>query len=117
VEYVINTDEHPSAEHIYEVIKKEYPMVSLSTVYKTLELLRKKRLINEIEVNGQSRFDANTDEHINLVCMNCGKINDIDEDSIKAIQSRAEKKSKYMIVRSSFDLYGYCSSCKPKLEK
>lgn len=117
VEYVINTDEHPSAEHIYEIIKKEYPMVSLSTIYKTLELLRKKRLVNEIEVNGQSRFDANTGEHINLVCMSCGKIDDIDEDSIKEIQSRAAKKSKYVIVRSSFDLYGYCSSCKSKLKK
>lgn len=117
VEYVMSTVEHPSAEQIYHIIKKDYPMVSLSTVYKTLDLLRKKRLVNEIDVNGQSRFDPNTDVHINLVCIGCGKIDDVDDDSIKEIQSKAAKKSRYLIVRSNFDLYGYCSGCKSKLEK
>lgn len=117
VEYIMNTEEHPSAEQIYQIIKKDYPTVSLSTVYKTLDLLRKKRLVNEIEVNGESRFDANVDEHLNLVCIRCGKIEDVDDKSIKEIQLKASKKSRYLIVRSSFDLYGYCGDCKSKLEK
>lgn len=117
VEYIMSTVDHPSAEQIYQTVKKEYPMVSLSTVYKTLDLLRKKRLVNEIDVNGESRFDANTGEHINLVCLSCGKIEDIDEGSIKEIRIKAAKKSRYLIVRSNFDLYGYCSDCKSKLEK
>lgn len=115
VEYIMNTEEHPSAEQIHQIVKKDYPMVSLSTVYKTLDLLRKKRLVNEIDVNGESRFDANTDQHLNLVCMNCGKIEDVDEESIKEIQSKIAKKSRYLIIRSSFDLYGYCSNCKSKI--
>lgn len=117
VEYIMGTVEHPSAEQIYQKVKKEYPMVSLSTVYKTLDLLRKKRLVNEIDVNGESRFDANTGEHINLVCLSCGKIEDIDESSVKEIRAKAAKKSRYLIVRSNFDLYGYCSYCKSKVEK
>jgi Fur family peroxide stress response transcriptional regulator len=114
VDYLLKTEDHPSAIHIHNTIKKKYPMVSLSTVYKTLELLKEKKLINEIEVEGEARFDAHTDEHINLVCMNCGKIEDIDEESLKIIQSRAAKKSKYHIVKSSFEFFGYCSSCKSK---
>jgi len=114
VDCVMNTEKHPSAEHIHKVVQKHYPMVSLSTVYKTLELLRKKRLVNEIEVNGESRFDPNTGEHVNLVCMNCGKIEDVDEEELKDIQSKIAKKSKYMIIMGSFDLYGYCSNCKTK---
>ena len=43
-----------------------------------------------------------TDEHINLVCMNCGKIDDIDEDALREIQIKAAKKSKYLILKSSF---------------
>jgi Fur family peroxide stress response transcriptional regulator len=82
LDYLLETDDHPSAEYIHKIIKKKYPMVSLSTVYKTLDLLREKKLVNEIEVDGESRFDAHTDAHINLVCMNCGKIDDIDEDSL-----------------------------------
>lgn len=117
VEYIMGTVNHPSAEQIHQKVKKEYPMVSLSTVYKTLDLLRKKRLVNEIDVNGESRFDANTGEHINLVCLSCGKIEDIDESSVKEIRAKAAKKSRYLIVRSNFDLYGYCSYCKSKIGK
>ena len=114
VEYLLKTDDHPSAEHIHKIVQKKYPMVSLSTVYKTLDLLREKKLVNEIKVEGEARFDAHTDEHINLVCMNCGKIDDIDEDSIKEIQTKVARKSKYMILKSNFELFGYCNNCKSK---
>lgn len=114
VDYLLKTEDHPSAELIHNVVKKKYPMVSLSTVYKTLDLLKEKSLVNEIEVEGEARFDAHTDEHINLVCMNCGKIEDIDEESLKEIQVKVAKKSKYLILKSSFELLGYCSVCKSK---
>ncbi|MCA9827242.1 MAG: transcriptional repressor [Nitrosopumilus sp.] len=114
VEYLLKTEEHPSADHIHKTIQKKYPMVSLSTVYKTLDLLKEKKLVSEIEVEGEARFDAHTDEHINLVCMNCGKIEDVDENSLKEIQNRAAKKSKYLIVKSSFEMFGYCTNCKSK---
>lgn len=114
VEYLLKTDDHPSAEHIHKIVQKKYPMVSLSTVYKTLDLLKEKKLVNEIKVEGEARFDAHTDEHINLVCMNCGKIDDIDEDSIKEIQTKVARKSKYMILKSNFELFGYCNNCKSK---
>ena len=114
VEYLLKTDDHPSAEHIHKIVQKKYPMVSLSTVYKTLDLLKEKKLVNEIKVEGEARFDAHTDEHINLVCMNCGKIDDIDEDSLKEIQAKAARKSKYVILKSNFELFGYCNNCKSK---
>ena len=114
VDYLLKTEDHPSAELIHKVIRKRYPMVSLSTIYKTLDLLKEKKLVNEIEVEGEARFDAHTNEHINLVCMNCGKIDDIDEDSLKEIQTKAARKSKYLIVKGSFELFGYCSNCKSK---
>ena len=114
VDYLLKTKEHPSAEHIHKTIQKKYPMVSLSTIYKTLDLLKMKKLVNEIEVEGESRFDAHTDEHINLVCINCGKIEDVDEDSLKEIQNRAARKSKYLIVKGSFEMFGYCNTCKSK---
>ncbi len=116
VEYLLKTEDHPSADIIHKVIRKRFPMVSLSTVYKTLELLKEKKLVNEIDVDGEARFDAHTDDHINLVCMNCGKIDDIDEDSLREIQVKAARKSKYLILKSSFELSGYCSDCKSKFQ-
>lgn len=114
LDYLLKTDDHPSAESIHKIIKEKYPMVSLSTIYKTLDLLREKKLVNEIEVEGEARFDAHIDSHINLVCMNCGKIDDLDEESLNEIQNRAARKSKYHIIKGSFELFGYCSECKSK---
>ena len=116
VEYILKTDDHPSAEKIHKVVQKKYPMISVSTVYKTLDLLREKKLVNEIEVDGEARFDAHTDAHVNLVCLNCGKIEDIDEGALKEIQARAAKKSRYLIIKSTFELVGYCSHCKSKFQ-
>ena len=116
VEYLLKTEDHPSADIIHKVIRKRYPMVSLSTVYKTLDLLKEKKLVNEMDVGGETRFDTHTDDHINLVCMNCGKIDDIDDDSLREIQVKVARKSKYLILKSSFELSGYCSSCKSKFQ-
>jgi Fur family peroxide stress response transcriptional regulator len=112
LDYLLKTDDHPSAEYIHKIIQKKYPMVSLSTIYKTLDLLKEKKLVNEIEVDGEARFDAHTDAHINLVCMNCGNIDDVDEDSLNEIKNRAARKSKYLILKGSFELFGYCNNCK-----
>lgn len=114
VEYLLKTDEHPSAEHIHKVIQKQYPMVSRSTVYKTLELLKNEKLVNEIEVGHESRYDAHTEDHLNLVCLKCGKIEDLDDDSLKEIQTKASRKSKYRILKGVYELFGYCENCKTK---
>ncbi len=116
VDYVMKSKEHPSAEQIYNFVKKKYPMVSLSTVYKTLELLKEKRLVNELKLEGQNRFDANTGEHVNLVCLKCGKIDDIEEDSVKEVRLKAGRKSKYLVVRGNFELFGYSGSCKQTIK-
>jgi Fur family peroxide stress response transcriptional regulator len=46
--------------------------------------------------------------------MNCGKIDDVDEDSLNEIKNRAARKSKYLILKGSFELFGYCTNCKSK---
>ena len=116
MEYLLNTEDHPSADLVHTIVKKRYPMVSLSTVYKTLDLLREKKLVNEIEVEGEARFDAHVDDHVNLVCLNCGKIEDIDEKALRNIQLRIAKKSEYMIIKGSFEMHGYCNKCKSKFQ-
>ena len=100
IDYLMHTEDHPSADQVHVVIKKKYPMVSLSTVYKTLELLRQKKLVNEIEIDGGARFDAHMENHINLVCLNCGKIEDIDEKVIGQNLTTAEMPDPDLMIRS-----------------
>jgi Fur family peroxide stress response transcriptional regulator len=115
VEYVMNTDSHPSAEEIYKLIRKKYPMVSLATVYKTLELLGEIGAVRELNFADGARYDANISKHVNVVCMRCGKIEDVDEESLAALESKIAKRSKYQIHSARFELYGYCNECKSKV--
>ena len=116
MDYLLHTEDHPSADLVHSTVKKRYPTVSLSTVYKTLDLLRERKLVNEIDVEGEARFDAHVNEHVNLVCLNCGKIEDIDEKGLKNIQVKIAKKSEYLIIKGSFEMHGYCSKCKSKVQ-
>ena len=74
IKYVMDTQSHPSAEEIHKIIQKKYPMVSLATVYKTLDLLRKMSMIQELGfADGSARYEANVGKHINIVCVRCGR--------------------------------------------
>jgi Fur family peroxide stress response transcriptional regulator len=115
VEYIMSTESHPSAEEVYEIIKKKYPMVSLATVYKTLDLLKEMGIVRELGFPDCARYDSNVEKHINVVCMRCGKIEDINDEYLPELESRAAKKSKYKIISGRFELQGYCDECKSKI--
>lgn len=114
VSHMLDTESHPSAEELHEAVRKKHPMVSLATVYKTLELLKKKGMVRELDFPTGARYDSNLEEHVNLVCVKCGRIDDMDEDSLGELQSKVAKKARYNILGGRFELYGYCSQCQGK---
>lgn len=118
LDYILSSESHPSAEELHEFIKKKHPMVSLATVYKTLELLKEKNLVRELKFAGGARYDANVARHVNLVCVSCGRIEDMEHGLLDQLESDVARKSKYSVLGSKFELYGYCSQCqKEKLPR
>lgn len=114
VHHVLNTESHPSAEELHSAVRKKHPMVSLATVYKTLELLKKNGMVRELDFPTGARYDSNLEKHVNLVCVRCGRIDDMDESSLGELESRVAKKARYSILGGRFELYGYCSQCQGK---
>ena len=85
----LNSRTHPSAQEVYAEVKKIHPTVSLATVYKTLEVLADLELVQEINFpKGQARFDSYMNPHINLICLKCGNITDLDDITVKEITKR-----------------------------
>jgi Fur family peroxide stress response transcriptional regulator len=77
LEYLLSTDEHPSARRVFEKVRKSLPGIALSTVYGILAELTKNGIIKALEFNERdNRYEANLSQHINLVCLRCGKISD-----------------------------------------
>jgi Fe2+ or Zn2+ uptake regulation protein len=103
---------HPGAMDIFKRIRKKAPQISMSTVYYTLDILKKKGLIRELEFyDRDNRYDVNVSNHLNLICTKCGKIEDFMEE-LPVSSQMVEKKTGFKPVDMRFEYYGYCKECR-----
>jgi Fur family peroxide stress response transcriptional regulator len=108
----LNSRVHPSAQQVYAEVKKIHPTVSLSTVYKTLEVLADLELVQEINFpKGQARFDSYMNPHINLICLKCGNITDLDDITVKKITKKVAAATKFKPTGQRMDVYVICQKC------
>ena len=85
--YLMCSDEHPSITMIHQYLQKQDIKVSLATVYNTLELLAKSDLVSEVALDsaGHVRYDYFAKPHYHLICLECGKIEDIFDDTTRSL--------------------------------
>ena len=101
-----------SAQEVMREARKENPKISTSTVYYTLNILKKERLLKEIEFYDKpNKYDSFLDEHINLICLKCNKIEDLNV-KVPISYDMIAKKSGFKPVDSRLEYYGYCKRCK-----
>ena len=78
-----NRTDHPTADAVYVTISKDYPKISLGTVYRNLNLLADMGEIQRFSSgDGSEHFDYNTDPHYHFVCRTCGAIIDMPLDLV-----------------------------------
>ena len=104
--------EHPSTEMIYRSIKRYYPNISLTTVYRTLETFEKTGLVSVVNtLCHAARYDANLDPHHHVVCVRCKRIEDIYDDSASYSKLDPEEIDGYRILGYSVLFSGICGRC------
>ena len=106
---------HPGAMDILQKVRKKSPQISMSTVYYTLDMLKKEGLIGDLEFyDRDNRYDVNVENHINLICRKCGKIEDFTE-AVPFSSEMIEAQTGFRPVGMRFEYYGYCKGCRGKL--
>lgn len=110
MEYMNSTFDHPSAEQVYKAVRQIHPRISFSTVYKTLKMLQSHGVVSEISMSTGARYDMRRTPHINLVCMQCNAIEDLEGDFVNAFFMRVSHESKYKL--DSFEIRGLCGVCR-----
>ena len=109
---------HPTANEVYDMVRKRLPRIGLGTVYRNLELMAESGIILKLEVGGtQKRFDATIDPHYHIRCLNCGKVDDIEMPVMSEINKAAEELSQYQILGHHIEFSGLCSECNNTDEK
>ncbi len=103
---------HPTANEIYDMVRKRLPRIGLGTVYRNLELMAENGMILKLEVGGsQKRFDATTDLHYHIRCTCCGKVDDIELSAMPQLDKLASGSSDYQILGHHIEFSGICETC------
>ena len=108
-----STTSHPTADWVYDEVRKEIPNISLGTVYRNLKLLRQSGEISEVDFGSTfSRFDGNPDNHYHFRCEKCGCVFDVDEPVNKELDERIAQKTGFKISHHRLEFRGLCKECR-----
>lgn len=116
IEALHRADGHISAEEIYEQLHSRYPYSNISTVYRTLELLKELNLVTETDFgDGRVRYHvAEKGHHHHLVCCRCGKITDLDESALYPLKDTLLHDYGFEADLRHLAIPGECSECRRK---
>jgi Fur family peroxide stress response transcriptional regulator len=109
---VLESDEHPTPERIFEAVRRQIPAISLATIYKNLHTFLDAGLLAEVSPHyGTLRLEANLGEHHHLVCMRCKAITDLEEDDVAPVHLKRRPPAGFRITRASVEFRGLCAAC------
>ena len=100
---------HINVDDIYDDVKKQYPTLSLATIYKNIIVMQENNVIVEVPLNGEkSKYELKKDEHMHLICENCGFIMDTE---ITSQTKEALVIENFQLKSSQINLFGLCKKC------
>jgi Fur family transcriptional regulator, peroxide stress response regulator len=112
---------HPTVAEIYESVRRAFPTIGLQTVYNTLHTMTERGLVSELPFSSATRFDTNMRPHANLVCRDCGRIEDAEfvADHLDTVLRRVVQATGFARDGQRIDVYGLCRACSagPKVSR
>ena len=110
-----DADSHPTADRIYDEVRKTIPNISKGTVYRNLKILKDAGKISELNLDGTvSRYEDKKDGHYHFRCEKCGKIFDLDEPVNHALDKKIAKKTGFTVNYHQLEFRGLCKECQSK---
>ena len=104
---------HPTAEELYSRVRARMPHISLSTVYRNLELLAAANEVLRLDSAGTiRRFDGNTMPHRHILCMRCGKVADLPSDCGPIPDHESIHVDGFTVTGVRVEFEGMCDECR-----
>ncbi len=105
---------HVDADGLYRSAKKKNPRISLSTVYRNLQLFKKMGLVDERHFDEEHHhYEVKSgEEHQHLLCVNCGKVVEFDYPAGRKFRQDIARKYDFDITGVEVHVTGLCSSCR-----
>jgi Fur family ferric uptake transcriptional regulator len=107
---------HPSADAVYEMVRKRLPKISLGTVYRNLEQLAREGVILKLDGGTQKRYDGNPKPHHHFRCVECGDMIDLPMKPLDDIRKIIHSLAEFEITSYELEFTGLCPKCKQAKE-
>lgn len=106
---------HPTADSIYEEVRKVIPSISKGTVYRNLKILHEEGQISELNLSGLvTRYEGNGNDHYHFRCEKCGKVIDLDEPVDHELDRRISEKTGLSVTHHQLEFRGLCRECRER---
>jgi Fur family ferric uptake transcriptional regulator len=117
LEIIAQADRHVDADEIYRQARQKSPSISLSTIYRNLQLFKELRLVEEHQLDGMRRYyeSMSGSKHHHMVCLGCGRVFEFTCPSTERIKSRLGKEEGFKVTGVDVRLIGYCPDCQEHL--
>jgi Fur family ferric uptake transcriptional regulator len=114
LEAIADSGGHISAEEIHQKVRGAYPYLDISTVYRTLDLLKSLHLISETDMGrGHSQYELlSKGLHHHLVCRECGRILDMGDSLLDPLRLAIERECGFHAEIEHLAIFGICGACK-----
>ena len=106
--------DHPSADKVYEDLRREHPNISLGTVYRNLTTLAEKGVILRLSEHDKDYFDGDTSPHAHFFCRQCGKIYDVFQAFPEKYIKDTARRLNCKIEEADITMRGVCAECAEK---
>jgi len=107
---VQETDSHPSADWVYDQVRRNMPSISLGTVYRNLNQLADLGQLRRIHEGSLVRYDGNLARHDHLHCTSCARIIDANLTD-ENFSTTLPQVPDFQVTGYSLDLQGLCGDC------
>jgi Fur family ferric uptake transcriptional regulator len=104
---------HLSATAIYDSVKAAYPYVDISTIYRTLNVLKELGVVSETHMGGgDATFEWVGDErHHHLVCKKCNGVSPLNQDYMDRLGAQISQDFGFAADMDHFAIFGVCKGC------
>ena len=115
IKALLTSAEHPRADTVCEIVRREHPHISLATVHRTLETLCEIGEARKVTtLHDSARYDGNLTPHHHVVCVKCRRVCDIEIPELEQMLRGRAAIGDFKVLGSSLEIQALCSECNEK---
>jgi Fur family transcriptional regulator, peroxide stress response regulator len=113
LDFLRKTRSHPTADQIYDSVRKIIPSISKGTVYRNLQVLIDSGVVSVLNIRGTlSRYEVRQAAHYHFRCEGCGRVIDLDEPVDRGLNDRVSKRTGFVVSGHQTEFRGWCADCR-----